>query len=205
MESGMISLKPASAQDLYWNFARAEFEIPTHGQRHTQPTISNELRDRLLRDERSTFSERDWADLRNALLSTRSNIVRPLLEFEPVWFVGELPSTEWAALRVMNLRIFLTLAPSRRLDELTQALDQGLFPTTWNPSLYPRLRSSFDLTKMHGIPIILATQSTGPYTLVEGTTRMCALLSKKRRDELQVEKVPMLLGVSPHFIEWEWF
>jgi hypothetical protein len=205
MGSRMISLKKGSERDLFWNFARAEFEIPKHGVRHTQPAISRELKDRILRDERATFTEQDWEALRRAVLSTRSSLVQPLIDLGTEWFLGALPSNAWGEVRVMNLHIFTDIAPTRRLSELATALDSGAVPRVWNPSNYPDLRSSFDLSMMHGDPIVVAERPTGPYTLVEGTTRMCVLLSRRSRGEVEVTRIPMLLGVCPRLGEWEFY
>ncbi len=201
----MISLKKGSVCDLLWNFARAEFEIPEDGLRHTQPAISQALKDRILRDERATFSEEDWEALRKAVLSTRSPIVQPLIDLGTEWFLGELPSTEWREVRVMNLRIFIEFAPTRRLMELANALDDGAVPLGWNLSNYPHLRSTFDLSMMHGDPIVVAERPTGPYTLVEGVTRMCVLFSRQSHGEIEVARIPMLLGVCPRLGQWEFY
>jgi hypothetical protein len=201
----MISLRAATSRDLFWNFSRAEFEIPEHGVRHTQPRMAVELRSRVLRDERASLSDQDWEALREAILSTRSDIVQPLLDLGIEWFLGELRSTDWAKLRVMNLRIFTDIEPSRSLGELASALDAGAVPRIWDPSRYPRLRSEFELAKMHGLPIVVSERPTGPYTLIEGTTRMCILVSKVRKGELDVAQIPLLLGVSPRIGEWEFY
>jgi hypothetical protein len=200
-----MSLRQGSVRDLFWNFARAEFENPTDRPRHAQPTISLELKERIVRDERATLSARDWEALREAVLSTRSFIVEPLLDMDAEWFLGELPSTEWADVRVMNLRMFVHIAPSRRLIDLATALDRGALPQGWDPTNYPQLRSKFDRSLMHGDPIVVAQHRRGPYTLIEGVTRMCALLSKNNRGEIDVRRIPMLLGLSRRFGEWEFY
>jgi hypothetical protein len=201
----MISLERGSARDLFWNFARAEFEIPESGIRHTQPEISPGLRARVLRNERASLSDRDWKSLRAAVLSTRADIVQALLDLGVEWFRGELPSNEWATVRVMNLHIFTRIAPSRRLIELATALDAGAVPSVWTPSNYARLRSTFDVSRMHGDPIVVARRRAGPYTLVEGTTRMCVLLSKTEHGEIDVPSIPVVLGLSPRLERWEFY
>jgi hypothetical protein len=201
----MMSLKAGSVRNLFWNFARAEFETPEGGLRHTQPKISPALKERVVRDERDCLSDEDWTALREAVLSTRADPVQPLLDLGLEWFVGKLPSSEWATVRVMNLHIFTHLAPSRHLAELATALDEGAVPAVWTPSNYSYLRSRFDPARMHGDPILVARRPAGPYTLVEGTTRMCVLLSKERAGEIDVPWVPAVLGVSPDLDRWEFY
>jgi hypothetical protein len=201
----MISLRPASLRDLVWNFARAEFEIPEFGLRHAQPRITPDLRSRVLLDQRDTFSEADWAALRQALLSTRSDLVQPLIDRGADWFLGELPSNEWPRLRVLNLRIFTDIVPSRSLGELSAAMDDGAAPVGWDPSRYLRLRRDFDLAKMHGYPIVVSERLTGPYILIEGVTRMLVLVSRTRSGMSDVSRVPLLLGVTSYLSAWEFY
>ena len=201
----MISIKKGSVRDLFWNFARAEFEIPNHVLRHDQPAISQALKDRILRDERATFTEEDWEALRKAVLSTRSPIVQPLIDLGTDWFLGELPSNMWGEVRVMNLLIFVNISPTRRLMELATALDKGVVPVDWNPSNYLHLRSTFDLSIMHRDPIVVAEHPTGPYILVEGVARMCVPLSRQNHGEIEVARLPMLLGVCPRLGQWEFY
>jgi hypothetical protein len=125
----MISWKKGSVRDLFWNFARAEFEIPASGVRHTQPKIAPGLRARVARGQRAGLSEQDWEELRSAVLSTRSDLLQALVELGPAWYVGELPASEWPRVRVMDLHIFTRIAPSRRLGELAAALDAGAVPS----------------------------------------------------------------------------
>lgn len=201
----MISLRKASPRDLFWSFARAEFEIPEHGLRHTQPQISPELRRRVMLDRRDTFSDRDLVSLRDALLSTRSDLVQPLLELDIEWLHGQLQSTKWEKLRFIDLRIFTEIVPDRSLGELAAALDGGAVPRGWDPSRYLSLRSEFEPDRMHGLPVVVSERPAGPYTLIEGVTRMCALISKVRRGELDVFRIPFLLGVSPRIGSREFY
>jgi hypothetical protein len=201
----VISLRPASVNDLVWNYARAEFEIPEHGLRHIQPRIAPELRERVLLDQREALSPSDWGALRDGLLSTRADLVRPLIDLGTEWFLGELPANEWLNLRVLNLRIFTDIVPSRSLVELAAAMDGGAVPGDWEPSRYLRLRSEFDLARMHGRPIVVSERLTGPYILVEGVTRMSVLVSRKRRGLLDVAHIPLLLGVASRLSSWEFY
>jgi hypothetical protein len=105
----------------------------------------------------------------------------------------------------MNLRIFVRIAPSRRLMDMTTALDHGSVPQGWDPLNYPRLRSTFKLSRMHGNPILVAQRPSGPYTLIEGVTRMCVLLSKSLQGEIDLPHIPVVLGVSRRFDRWDFF
>ena len=195
---------PANAQDVFWNFARAEFEVPLGGARHTQPVIPETLRTKAIRGERENLSSDEWHRLEKALLSTRGTIVTPVLDRVREWRLVELLSKELPDLRVMNLRIFSSVAPSRRLDDFAAALDRGEFPRIWDPKFYRDLRARFDLRRMHGVPILVATRRSGPYTVVEGTTRISVMVSKLITRELKVRAVPAVLGLGGRLKGWEW-
>jgi hypothetical protein len=201
----VIAFKKGSVRDLFWNFARAEFEIPESGPRHTQPRISSELRERVLRDEGTALSDADWEELRAAVLSTRADILEALLDERLKWYRAELPASEWPTVRVMDLQIFTRIAPSRHLLELATALDAGAVPSVWSPSNYPRLRAAFDRSRMHGDPVLVAQRRAGPYTLIEGTTRMCVLVSRHVDGEVEPRSIPVVLGVGPHVDRWEFY
>jgi hypothetical protein len=196
---------PGTDRDLFWNFARAEFEIPTGGPRHTQPNLSARLRERILRGERELLTERDWGRLQHEVLSTRGTIVRPVLARAREWFFADATPADLAKVRVMNLRIFISIAPSRRLADLAEALDRGAFPEVWDPRFYRDLRARFSLAKMRGSPILVGERPSGPFTLIEGTTRLCVLASLQRHEGLAFDSVPVVLGLGAGFGDWEWF
>lgn len=195
----------ASVRDLFWNFARAEFEVPARGPRHTQPEIPGELKERILRGERAGLSRYDWGLLREALISTRASIVNPVLAYVRTWSLAEIEAADLADLRVMNLRIFTSIAPSRKLLDLAASLVRGIFPEIWDPGHYRELRAGFDWDRMRGRPILLSERTGGPWTLVEGTTRLCVIASRQNRGELRFDSFPVLLGVGAKLGEWEWF
>jgi hypothetical protein len=58
---------------------------------------------------------------------------------------------------------------------------------------------------MNGVPILVARRRAGPYTLIEGTTRMCVLLSKQRHGEIDAPWVLIVLGVSLRLGQWEFY
>ena len=194
-----------TARDVYWNFARAEFEVPAGGPRHTAPPISAELRRRVERGDRDRLSPRDWRELRGAVLSVRGTIVRPLLARVKKWYLAEPSPDDLRELRVMNLHIFTSIVPSRSLVDFAASLDRGVFPRIWDPRFYRELRARFDPGKMHGAPIVVAARETGPFTLIEGVTRMSVLTSRLRLGETVGESLSVVLGLGPAVAGWEWY
>jgi len=194
-----------TVRDFLWNFARAEFEIPPSGPRHTQPEIAAELRGRILRGERESLSPTDWRRLHEAVVSTRSTIVNPVIALVREWFLGEITPSDLADLRVMNLRIFTSMVPSRRLVDFAKALDRGVFPRIWDPKHYRELRAHFDISRMHGAPILVGERPTGPFTVIEGTTRLSVATSMRDLGELGWATLPVVAGVGAGIAGWEWY
>jgi hypothetical protein len=194
-----------TARDVYWNFARAEFEVPAGGPRHAAPPISAQLRRRIERGDRDHLSPHDWRELRAAVLSVRGAIVRPLLVRVKKWYLAELSPDDIRELRVMNLHIFTSIVPSRGLIDFAASLDRGAFPTIWDPRFYRALHARFDPRKMHGIPIVVGARDSGPFTLIEGTTRMSVVASRLRLGEPVGDSLPVVLGLGPAVAGWEWY
>jgi hypothetical protein len=58
---------------------------------------------------------------------------------------------------------------------------------------------------MRGLPILVAEKEEGPYTEVEGLTRMSCLLSKMNKGEAVPDSISAILGVSPRIREWNFY
>lgn len=195
----MQTIRSGSIKDLIWNFAVAEFEPPDDGQRHTLPSISPDLLDRVLKFDRDSFTKDDWFDLFEAVWSTRAHLLGPAATQVDDWFIANLTSSDWDSIHVLNLRIFAQLAPTLRLAEFVESLDRGTSPATWDPRMYRRRRASFDLARMHGLPILVSDRTSGPYQIIEGTTRLSILASKRASKQLVVPNVQVLLGIGRPF------
>lgn len=192
----MRALRRASIKDLLWNFAVAEFESAPTKQRHSVPEISHSLLARVLRSERSTFTQADWLELLDAVWSTRADIVGPASAQIQDWYVAELDEGDWTEIRVLNLQIFAPLTPPLRLSEFAKSLDSGVYPSTWDPEMYSMRRAAFDLSRMHGLPILVCEQLCGPYSIIEGTCRLSILESKRTSGELLHPTLEVLVGVG---------
>lgn len=194
-----------SVRDLHRNFALAEFEVPVGGRRHTRPHFRRELLARVLQGDRSGFSAGDREALRRAVLSARRTLVEPMERFVDRWQMARVEHEDQRRLRVMNLRIFASPVPSRKLAKPSAALDRGRFLRTWNARHYQALRDGFDLTRMHGIPILAGERLRGPFTIVEGTTRLCSAYSRFRGSDPRVVPFPVLVGPGRRLRKWSWY
>jgi hypothetical protein len=55
---------------------------------------------------------------------------------------------------------------------------------------------------VRGRPCLIAGQETGPYTIFEGTTRLCVLIALHNEGKLPSAPVLTYLGITPRRDEW---
>lgn len=206
----VLKLAEASERDLYWEWVRAEVDIPAGSPRY-RDRLGHGLEERLLallaQGEREWLGEPDWEALRTAYRRLREDFLDPLLGSGTRWFYGDLPVAELGQVRIPNLTIsFVPIAPSRRLDELVAALDAGKeTPGLPNHLIYRQMRPIFDATRARGCPILIAEQPEGPYVLAEGLTRLCIVLSRHLCGEPTPKSIRVLLGTSSRARDWPWW
>lgn len=203
-------LEPASERDLYWEWVRAEVDVPPGGPRYADRLVHglDERRLALLaqgKPEQLTGS--DWGEVRAAYRRLRGDFLDPLLGSGTAWSYGSLPIRELGDVKIPNLtKSLLPIAPSRRLEELVRALEDGKeTPGLPNHLVYRHLRPRFELERMRGTPVLIAAQTAGPYVLAEGLTRTCVLLSRRLRGERTPASLRVLVGVTPRAPEWRWW
>lgn len=207
----MISnLAKASERDVYWEWVRAEVDVPP-GSPRSRDRRGHGLDARQLSllagGEKGALRPADWEALEAAFRRLRGNFLDPLLGSGTRWSYGELPVAELVAVKIPNLTIsFVPLAPSRRLDEFVAALDGGKeTPDLSNHLIYRFLRPVFDPRRARGCPVLIAERTEGALVLAEGLTRVCVLVSRHTLGEPTPRSIRVLLGVSPRAREWPWF
>ena len=74
------------------------------------------------------------------------------------------------------------LAPSRKLEEFADALDAGHVTSGEEEfaSNYRKVHDSFSSQRMRGRPIVVAENVEGPFTILEGYTRLTTITSLQR-------------------------
>lgn len=204
------NLVNASERDLYWEWVRAEVDIPPGSPRYAD-RLGHGLDERqlslLAEDRRGGFTDEDWEALRISFRRLREDYLDPLLGSGTQWFYGDLPANELAQVRIPNLTIsFVPIAPSRSLEEFVDALDSGKeTPALPNHLIYRFMRPIFDPLRVRGSPILISERREGPYVIAEGLTRACVLLSRAKKGESTPPTVHVLLGVSHRARDWPWF
>jgi hypothetical protein len=200
-----MSFTPCDERELFWNFARAEQDSPRFGP-HYANVLSERLLERIRVDRKSELDSKDWRDLERAVRGLREPLVGQLLRFGTSWFTGGLPIEELPRVRLLNYAPFVDLAPTRELSEFVAGLDVGLVPTgeAAFAENYLRMRRSFDPRKLHGLPVLIAEREGGPYTEIEGLTRMAVMTSRFLEGNSIGLRVEILLGMCHRFNEWAW-
>lgn len=196
-------LTPATVDDLFWEFARAEVRNDARHDRMYSRGLGAELVSKVRSGQRGVLSRSERARVRATVLSTRPGYLRPLLRLGLRWSYGELPSGELLQLRVPDLDIFRSTAPSQLLQDYAAALDRG-GPHLWPPLAknFRAIRPRFDPRRMVGVPIVIGSSPRGPFTIVEGTTRLSVLVSRLGRGQSRPPKIRLLFGLGPRAPHW---
>jgi len=201
----MMNLVPCSQRELFWNFASADMHSPRYGQAY-EDLLPTKLTMHLRRGERDALSEQEWGNLEAVVLAARGSVLGPLLRSGTGWYVGNLSLEELQRIRVMKHLPFVAIAPTRELSDFVAALDKGILPPGDSfGENYRRMRPSFELSRMHGYPIVVAEQADGPYTALEGLTRMAILTSQYLGGEIPASRIPMMLGLCDRLREWPFY
>jgi hypothetical protein len=199
----MRNIGPGSEQDLWWNWAVAELDSIRFGTdfRHWVP---KELQTKVRAGRREELTQIDWDRLKDAVLNVRFPILLDLLRLGIVWYRGELDSSDLPGVRIMNYEPHARLAPSRTLAAFAAALDAGRSPPGENNfgENYRIIRDTFRLDRIRGLPILVAEVSSGPFTLLEGYTRLTMMTSMWRAGKIGSKPIPILLGICPLLREW---
>ena len=149
------------------------------------------------------LTQSDWERLKDAVLKVRFPILLDLLRLGMAWYSGDLDPSDLANVRIMNYEPHVKLAPSRTLSAFAEALDSGLdqLGEAGFGQNYRTLRDTFRPDRIRGRPILVAVDASGPFTLLEGYTRLTVMTSLWKGGKI-VSKIPILLGLCPRLREW---
>jgi hypothetical protein len=195
---------PCSERELYWNIACAEANSPRYGGIYAR--VPPPLLDRIKRGAHDELSAGDLQAVTAIVKTYRAPLLEGLVELGTDWFQGALPATSLEAIRLLNYGPFVCLAPRRDLGTFVTALDAGHDPPGDENfgQNYRRFRAEYDSAKSVGRPVLVAATLEGPYTEIEGLTRMCSLISKLRAGEPVEPRLPVLIGICLQFEFWKW-
>ena len=185
------------------NWAMAEFSNPDRWTTLAK-VVPGEVLQRLR--GRLPLEDHEWADLAYLIHQFRSPLLNGLLALHPHWYsatvaVGDLPSV-----RVIAYEPFVRAAPSRLLNDLATAAEDGDPIDGGFNVLVRRMAEAFDLATMQGMPILVAQTINDPWYLVEGYTRCAAMLLASRAGRLAADtSAPIIFGIAPQLPPWNWY
>ena len=197
---------PADVQDLLWNLAHSEVDSESnHGDRW-RTALGRRLTHLVSKGARSSLSGTDWDDLRSGLRAARGPYLEPLLSLGPRWYFGRVLTSQLGAIRLIRHEPFRAIAPTLLLSDFVASLEAGAdTPGDRFAGRYRRLRASFDPLRARGSPALVAKSLAGPFTEIDGLTRMSLLLSRVGVSQPVPEAISVLVGVSQRIHEWPWY
>jgi hypothetical protein len=173
---------------------------------HYDGLLTDEQFDRLNREGLTAWTESDLEAVSAAAVARRGQYFGRLEWLCSDWYSGRLRAVDVGGVRTIDTTEFTSIAPSRRVSELTAALDEGKHTEGRHFSdRYRALRPNFDPTKMVGRPMLVAERPEGPYVEFEGLHRLCWLESSRVDGELRISEVDVLLGVGEFVRDWQPF
>jgi hypothetical protein len=193
---------PVEEDTVLASFAEAEFSSPRHGPRLAQ-LVTPAVLARLQGATSSSWTAMERGAAIAALFAYRGLFFRPISALDPAWSETTLEIGDLPDLRTTNLLGFRDLATDLRLGTLVGALESGRHTSDgdWERN-YHQLRLEYDPNIVRGRPCLIAGQETGPYTVFEGTTRLCVLIALHNEGKLPSGRVLTYLGITPRRDEW---
>ena len=158
--------------------------------------IPERINERLRYSPPESWSEEDKQAIIDGVRGLPSPALQELARPEARWFAAMLEAPELPELRVAPGPEFGTLAPDGRLVSLVESLRKGRDTRDGQLSGSFRLLSrKFNAKELRGRPCVVAAKPVGPFTIVEGTTRLAVLLARYQRSAPVPLPLPVYLGL----------
>jgi hypothetical protein len=199
----VTKLRPAGWRDIAWNWARAEIDSPRFAPHDAH--VGETLLARVRAGDQQGLDDAAWSALTGAVARYRGGLLRGLRRLGTEWFSGELDLAEIPDLRVMNYLPFVAICPTRRLGDLAAALAAGREPPGAQEfaTNFAALRHGFATARLaEARPILVTERAEGPYTLLEGYSRLAAVAARCLAGTAGPGEIPVLLGKCPRIAEW---
>ena len=198
-----MQLQPATLSDFLWEFALAETQNDERHDRMYSQGLGPDLFRRVRSNQRQELEAVDLGRLRATIEATRPDYLSPLLSLELAWNVGWIETHALSELRIPALNIFRPLAPSRRLSDFVASLEASpSHPGLAVEENFRRIRPAFDPSRMLGAPVVIGEGATGPFTIVEGMTRLSVLCSRERHAESVPQGIRLIVGIGLRASRW---
>lgn len=196
-------LVTCSAQDMLWEWAKAEIKSSRFSRYFDELPV--EIKLKLRAGDRSVINEAELQAITTVVTMKRGPLIRGPLRLQTKWYTATLGIPMVLELRVMNWPPFVSLSPSRQLSEFVDRLDRGEAPTDDALFLanYQDLRDNYDEAQFNERMILITDNVRGPYTIVEGYTRLSVLASRKIHNQtITIPHIDVIIGICPKIAEW---
>jgi hypothetical protein len=184
------------------SFVEAELDSPNRRDRFVQALTIQGVAS-LLAAGPSNWSASQRQLLLYILGQVRGMFILPLLAQTPRWFEATIQPSELSTHHATAGAWWGNLSPNWELRAFIDSFEAGQdTPDGGFRAKVYELASKFDLTKQRGRPILVGSSEAGMLTVLEGTTRLLAVL-KRQRDGLDLpEWIPIYCGLSPQADQW---
>jgi hypothetical protein len=145
----------------------------------------------------------DRATAIGAIIARRGPFLTDLLNRGTGWFHAEIAVDRLGVLRVAGGHWWGELVPPHDLDSFTSALEAGKnAPDPRFAPVWRAIRDKYEPRLDRGRPILVAVNSEGPFTILDGTHRLAAHLSRSRAGLAVPDPIRVFLGTGPPVDKW---
>ena len=196
----VINCQSVSFQEVLRAWGVSEFSNP---ERWSDLKVSEGIRKDIIEGRFESLSSIQWSEIEKEISRFRGRLLEGLKPLNPACFLCELEGCEVGKIRLIRYQPFVENVPSGRLEDLARAAEVGFADPSGFCDNVRRLSRNFDLSEMAGFPIVVAQSVVGPYTLVDGYSRLTSLLCS--RLDFRTSLIPLYLGITPSISEWPWY
>jgi hypothetical protein len=184
------------------SFVEAELDSPSRREGFVQ-AITTQGVESLLAEGPSKWPASQRQLLLYILGRIRGMFILPLLALTPQWFEATIQPSELSHHHSTAGAWWGNLSPNWDLGTFIDSFEAGLdTPEGGFRAKVYELASSFDLARQRGRPILVGPSEGGMLTVLEGTTRLLAIL-KRQRDGLDLPvSIPIYCGLSQQADQW---
>jgi hypothetical protein len=198
----MRILAPVDGTTVHASFAEAELCSARWGPRFEKQLPSETVR-RLRSTPGTSWSEEDRRLAIDGLESYRPGFFRSVTNLGAIWTDATVSPAEVPGLRVTAGSWWGGLSPKWDLPTLLDSFLAGKdTPEGDSAKRVSDLAKTFDESKCRGRPILVGKTVDGPFTILEGTTRLLAILTRSRSGLSVPDPISVYVGLTPRYAEW---
>lgn len=180
-------------------FAEAEVSSSRWGPRYDLVLAADTVtRLRTLPADRWSPSDRNEAI--RGLRSYRGGFIDPLLSLGGTWFEVMIGLRDLPDLQVTDA--FQGWGPDLRLTTIVGIIQQGGKGEDDFTRNVQDVADHFDSARIRGRPVLVGSSRSEPFTVVEGTTRLAAILLRSVTGNHVPVEIPAYIGIVPRLREW---